>query len=192
MPFESKITLVLTSCGRYDLLARTLDTLMTFCGELFSEVIIAEDWEGEGQVRNIDRAYAQVKTPLIAHWEDDWETLSHEWVEESMEILGTHPEILQVWLRAHNDTNNHPIVQLPQYPFKTMDATWEWKGFSWNPGLRRKSDWEKIGGYMKHWQGSSDDTERYIGNLYAEMGYHAAILEPEGHVRHIGGGRSTK
>jgi hypothetical protein len=185
------VTLVLTSCGRFDLLARTLETLYLHAGR-YKEVIVAEDWERIGQVANIDRAYERVKTPLICHWEEDWATCANLWFYKSIAILEKYPTILQVWLRAHNDTNNHPIVQLPQYPFKTMDATWEWKGFSWNPGLRRKSDWEKIGGYMKHWQGSSDDTERYIGNLYAEMGYHAAILEPEGYVRHIGWGRSTK
>jgi hypothetical protein len=190
MPSENEVTLVVTSCARFDLLARTLRSFFENSG--CDQMIVAEDWNREGQVKMIDRAYGRVKTEYIMHFEDDWEVFRVGLLFRSFRILAKNPSILQVWLRAHNDTNNHPIVQLPQYPFKTMDATWEWKGFSWNPGLRRKSDWEKIGGYMKYWQGSSDDTERYIGNLYAEMGYHAAILEPEGYVRHIGGDRSTK
>jgi hypothetical protein len=193
MPSEKDVTLVVTSCGRHDLLARTLESLYRHCaGKAFDEVIIAEDWDRLGQVRNIDRAYERVKTTYVAHWEDDWETTAGGWLRQSIDILHTYPKILQVWLRAHDDTNGHPIVKLRPFNVPTMSTDFAWKGFSWNPGLRRLSDWKRIGGYSKHIVGNNSlRTERAIGELYCSLGYHAAILpEPGGYVRHIGDGRS--
>jgi hypothetical protein len=183
------VTLVLTSAGRYDLLARTLSSLYAHVpADAFAEVIIAEDWDREGQVRNIDRAYARVRTPYIFHCEDDWEFYRSGFIEPSLDLLKKYPGILQVWLRAHNDTNGHPTTHRPDY--LCMNPEWDWGGFSWNPGLRRRSDWNLI---MKHWQGSDNATEKYLSHVYRDLGMVAAILpEPGGYVRHIGNGRSTQ
>jgi hypothetical protein len=201
MPSASSrdVTLVLTSCGRFDLLARTLSSLYTHVpADAFAEVIIAEDWDREGQVRNIDRAYARVKTPYIFHAECDWEFYRSGFVEQSLDILEQNPTILQVWLRAHNDTNGHPLLYENSIGYRTspiLDPLWSagWGGFSWNPGLRRKLDWEQIGGYMRHWQGSDNRTEAHLSQFYSNRGRVAAIIpEPSGYVRHIGEGRSTQ
>ena len=152
-----------------------------------AEVIIAEDWEREGQVRNIERAYRRVKTPFIFHLEDDWVCYRSGVIERSLDILEKYPKVLQVWLRAHNDTNGHPIIHSEEYPFPILNPNWIWNGFSWNPGLRRLKDWQDIGGYMAYWNGSASTTEHVISKLYADKGMVAAILpEPEGSVRHIG------
>jgi len=190
---DHSITLVLTSAGRYDLLARTLDSLYKHAISSFAEVIIAEDWEREGQVRNIDRAYARVKTNWILHWEEDFLAIRSGFLSQSFDLMNAHSEILQVQLRAYDDVNGHPVVCGPVYNY--MDPHWSagWCGFSWNPGLRRKSDWERIGGYMKHWQGTDNKTEQYLSQLYAKEGMVAAILpEAKGYVRHIGQGRSLQ
>ncbi len=193
MTIDRSVTLVLTSAGRYDLLARTLESLYKHETFPFAEVIIAEDWNREGQVKNIDRAYARVKTPYIFHLEDDWLFYRGDFIEHSIDILETYHTVFQVWLRAHNDTNGHPLVSLRSCPFLILDPDWEWGGFSWNPGVRRLSDWERIGGYMKYWEGTDNKTERYLSHLYAAEGMAAAILpEPGGYVRHIGWGRSLQ
>jgi hypothetical protein len=176
-----EITLVVTSCGRYDLLAQTLESFYKFNTYPIKEVIVTEDWNQESQVKSLDRAYARVKTPYIFACEDDWQFYKSGFIEESLEILEKYPKILQVWLREHNDTNGHPIVKLPQFDCETMKINWGfWSGFSWNPGLRRLSDYQAIGSsYSKFGQ------EHLVSKAYADMGYHAAIT-PFGYVRHIG------
>src|ERR1035441_5909366 len=112
---NAEITLVLTSCGRYDLLSQTLESFYKFNTYSIKEVIIVEDWNREGQIKSIDKAYARVKTPYIFACEDDWCFYKSGFIEKSLEILEKYPKILQVWLREHNDTNGHPIVKLPQF-----------------------------------------------------------------------------
>ena len=191
------ITLVVTSCGRYDLLARTLDSLFAYSDLTFAEVILAEDWEGmSGQVRMIDKAYCRVKTPYIFHCEDDWEFYKRGFLGDSLEILEKYPDILQVWIRAHNDTNGHPIERRPEYDVPTMVYGFEgmWHGFAWNPGLRRLADYHRfyhrLGSYSSCTQGfSSAQAESVIGSYYKDAGFRAAILpEVNGYARHIGGG----
>src|SRR5450830_1702387 len=92
---QSNITLVVTSCGRFDLLKRTLETFDLFNTADIREVFITEDsgdeavrlaipehWRSHckflinrpklGQLASIDLAYESVKTPYIFHCEDDW------------------------------------------------------------------------------------------------------------------------
>ncbi|MCU1750757.1 glycosyltransferase family 2 protein [Pseudomonas sp. 6D_7.1_Bac1] len=121
---ESDITLVVTSCGRLDLLKRTLESFDRFNTAPVREVFITEDAGDEGvravipahwkehstffvnrpklgQLASIDLAYGHVKTPYIFHCEDDWEFYRPGFVEDSRTILELRPEILQVWLRNY-------------------------------------------------------------------------------------------
>lgn len=200
------VSLVVTSCSRPDLLKRTLDSFYKYNTYPISKVIIIEDGIGttpdiqnivylnsehRGQVPSIDLAYSYVDTPYIFHCEDDWEFYDYGFIEASLDILEKHNNILQVWLREHNDTNTHPIVKLHEFEFETMRAGMNmWHGFSWNPGLRRLSDYKRIGSYSEYSGHDNASTESNIGCLYKDLGYHAAIL-PKGYVRHIGWGRSV-
>jgi hypothetical protein len=121
---ESDITLVVTSCGRLDLLKRTLESFDRFNTAPIREVLITEDagdegvhavipahWKDHctvfvnqpklGQLASIDLAYGHVKTPYIFHCEDDWEFYRPAFVEDSRAILEQRPDILQVWLRNY-------------------------------------------------------------------------------------------
>ena len=70
-----------------------------------------------------------------------------------------------------------------------------WHGFSFNPGLRRLSDYVSIGGYGKHARFDFEvpwKAEQLIGEHYRRSGFYAAILcdgNGEGYVRHLGRGR---
>jgi hypothetical protein len=203
------VTLVVTSCGRADLLERTLESFFTLNTYPLARTIIIEDGPANppafpvpdltyianevriGQVCSIDRAYSRVDTPYVLHWEDDWETYRDGFIGPSLEILERYPEILQVWLRAYDDTAGHPIVKLPQFNVPTMSTDWKWHGFSWNPGLRRMTDYRRLGGYSQFRHRKSLGAELEISKVYRSLGYHAAILpEPKGYVRHTGDDRS--
>jgi hypothetical protein len=227
--FTDPVTVVVTACNRIDLLERTLESFFTFNTYAhISKVLVIEDsgiqnlnerlkerfanvtWlDNEtrlGQIASIDRAYALIDTPYIFHCEDDWEFYEHGFIEASMTVLEANRKLIVVWLRAHDDTNGHPIdedflgvAKTPcgdevKYRMMALDYG-GWHGFSFNPGLRRLKDYRDHfpKGYSQsfafdRWNGG--EGEGKIGAIYKSLGYRAAILDvPTGFVRHMGWGR---
>jgi Glycosyl transferase family 2 len=209
---QPEVTLVITSCGRFDLLQRSLDSFFKFNTYPLAEVILKEDSDqpvpkeltkyhefltvvddeaGEGQVRSIDRAYDLVSTPYVFHMEDDWEFYRAGFIEESLAILEAEPQCINVWLRERTDTNGHPVYE------DRMSTDWRgWHGFTWNPTLKRMTDYHAVGSYEsvvaacpeylppdKPWL-----KEAVVGTEYWRRGFYARIT-PRGYVRHIGENR---
>lgn len=226
-----RVTVVVTSCGRQDLLVRTLDSLIEHNTYPQCEFVIIEDGDGAanreiarryqgpmfrwietggriGQVAAIDMAYAAVESEYIFHCEDDWEFLASGFIEKSLTVLERNRSILQIWLRALDDTNDHPLLRPVLYaddvPYRLLEpehtsADWgSWHGFSWNPGLRRRRDYELIRPFaaLDHARtGKSYEVEREAGIFYQRRGLFAAILadnDGKGYVRHLGWGRRVR
>jgi hypothetical protein len=227
-PGRGAVTVVVTSCGRQDLLERTLDSFLAHNTHPIHEFIVMEDGDGAcnaalerkyagrpfrwmatgervGQVAAIDRAYAEVTTEYIFHCEDDWEFHAPGFIEPSKTLLDHNPSLLQVWLRGLADTNRHPVVGLTLttcgVPYRLLrhhhDAgAWGvWHGFSWNPGLRRRRDYDRLGSFGALDPGGTAATwrvEAAAGAFYQAQGFFAAVLAGNGgggYVRHLGGGR---
>ncbi|MDR3564034.1 MAG: discoidin domain-containing protein, partial [Negativicutes bacterium] len=205
-------TIVITSCNRHDLLEKTLKSLMRYnTYEGVREILVVEDGDADpadicarygarlirvgerrGQLHAIDIAYSQVKTPYIFHCEDDWEFYKSGFIEKSLIVLKGDEACVCVWLRAWDDTNGHPLsFQSPDKIFGVLsfDYLGTWHGFSWNPGLRRKSDYERVGPFSHVLNHHGDLGEPMVSTLYRDLGYHAVILDETGYVRHIGGDR---
>ncbi len=219
------IALVVTSCGRQSLLQRTLTTFTKFNTLAINEAVVIEDGgldhdqeslarmlkldperlvlikneKNLGQIRSIDRAYQAVRSDYIFHCEDDWEFYRPGFMEESLKILEADARIFCVWLRAHNDTNGHPIAPETQvtadgmsYHLMSTGNKGVWHGFTFNPGLRRKADCLVMGAYDElplahHLRGRSRITESDLSIHYHRLGYSAAISScKDGFVRHIG------
>ena len=220
------ITLVITSCGRFDLLKRTIESFIKFNTYPVEEVIIIDDSENKvahdkirdlmckthipmtlilneiniGQISSIDRAYAEVKTKYLFHCEDDWEFYKPGFLEKSLIILENKPKILQVWLRAHYDTNTHPIekelyeIHGVKYQIMQVNAIGgAWHGFTLNPGLRRLEDYNLVAPFTQYLKDGDFNalTECRIGQKYFELGFRSAILT-EGYIKHIGYGQQIK
>jgi Glycosyl transferase family 2 len=219
--FDSKslVTGVITSCNRHALLDRTLDSFFAMNSYPLRQLIVVEDGETiaeqlkekygaqeivwistgrrVGQIAAIDYAYSHVRPPYIFHMEDDWEFYRSRFIEASLTVLERRRKCLQVWLRALNDTNGHPVG--PRIHI-TGGVRWrrlafnygEWHGFSFNPGLRRLSDYVILGGYGSCSQFNFEyprRSESAISQWYRDRGYYAAILcddKGRGFVRHIG------
>lgn len=207
---DPDVTVVLTSCDRHDLLEKTLASFTQFnTYPRIKEVIVVEDGTADpsaicrkfgarlipigrraGQVNAIDTAYAQVTTPYIFHLEDDWEFYKAGFIEKSKALLDLDPSTMQVWLRAWDDTNKHPLsFQSDDEKFGViaLDVHGVWSGFSFNPGLRRLSDYKKIGSYgaiQRTTEGHHYEVA--ISLKYRQLGYRAVILDKGGYVRHIG------
>ena len=138
------VTVVITACGRTDLLEQTLYTFFKFNTYPITKVIIVEDSgkqqdfrqvqnlvpteldfiinkENIGQVKSIDAAYSKVETDYIFHCEEDWEFFKPGFIEKSFEILKTNPKLITVWLRGYNDTKNHAIMTDEKYQLANND-----------------------------------------------------------------------
>lgn len=133
------VTLVITSCGRLDLLKRTVDSLFTYYQFPKERFIIIEDSakaeiisqlklvfggsatliineKNIGLLASVDKAYQQIRTPYIFHCEDDWEFYRQGFIEESIAMLETDKTLKQVNLRSifHDYIVNHPLDIVPK------------------------------------------------------------------------------
>jgi len=222
---QREVTVVLTSCGRDDLLARTIESFLKFNTYPVKEWILIEDSgkagqhehykdlisgpvrtlynpQNMGQISSIDTAYAYVKTPYIFHLEDDWEFHKQGFIEESLRILNANAKVITVWLRAHDDTNGHPIEteDLGGYRYMTLNYANCWNGFTFNPGLRRSRDCLRLHPYsgLETLIAKGVDNRMELGEVdlsiyFKLLGYRGAITtDPAGFVKHIGAGRHVK
>lgn len=127
------VTLVITSCGRTDLLEKTISSFFEFNTYPITKTIIVEDSgipqdysnvlksvtspleliinkTNLGQVISIDKAYAKVETDYIFHCEEDWEFFKSGFIEKSFDILDNDLNLFTVWLKGHSDTKKHPVM----------------------------------------------------------------------------------
>jgi hypothetical protein len=217
---EDKITMVITSSNRLELLRKTIYSFLAFNTYPIEKYIIVDDSENTsfheiikkefgamfeiicnehriGQIASIDKAYARVKTPWIFHSEDDWQYYRQGFIEDSLKLMKAYPKILQVWLREINDTNGHPVIS---EVFKHENISYSYMadnflgyhGFSFNPGLKRLSDYELIKPYgsvpfirTPEKMARFYAPEMEISQFYWDLCYRAVIL-PQGSVKHIG------
>jgi hypothetical protein len=224
------ITICLTSCGRFDLLEKTISSLVSYWdGKPPAAFLIHEDsgqvpaalaielnrflswhWKIDakwtyshykGQIHAIDKLYCQVQTPYIFHCEDDWEFYQEGFVKDSLEVLKHDKDIYTVWLRHPSDRNGHPVLNgvrqtINNVRFQEMAVGYrrKWHGMTWNPGLRRLSDYRMAGHFEEfcQWNPSNHvESEEQFNQHYRKLGFKAATL-CRGFIRHIGNHNSTK
>lgn len=162
-----------------------------------------------GQSKSIDLAYGMIDTEYVFHCEEDWEFYDDEFIEQSLLILKADPQVLQAWIRPKSDKILNDIKPeiyeiggivvrdvLPK-SFMVKGAlpggkdliVRDYMGFSWNPGLKRMSDYKLLkNGY------SGISAEHMIDSFYRshKNGYKVVSIsenDQHGFVRHIGWGR---
>ena len=220
---KAKVTLAITSCGRMDLLEKTLISFFKFNSYPVLKTIIIDDSGGNfdakriskcipskyefiinkkniGQIKSIDKLYKKIKTPFFFHCEDDWEFFRSGFIEESLNILKDNKKIITVWLRAHNDTNDHPLTDFINLnnakPHKLLQKSYRgiWHGFTFNPGLKRLSDYLLLSPFQNQKIVFPQKDKFIISEVdlsikYEKLGFRAAISSlEEGYIRHIGDG----
>lgn len=210
---SSEITLMVTSCGRFDLLKRTLDTFDRFNTAPIREVFITEDsgdeavrdcvpehWRAHttfivnnpklGQMRSIDAAYAQINTFWVFHCEDDWAFYRPGFIEDSQLLLEADPQALQVWLRSYaHDLQVHS-------PYVFLNERQVTHGIAFYQLGSHKPDWQgfsfnpglrRLADYKQHAPYASHPGEKSLSRLYASENRYALILENDA-VLHTGFG----
>lgn len=227
---DRDITICLTSCGRFDLLEKTISSLVSYwdgpppaaflihedSGKLPNDLAIElnrflkRHWQIDakwivssraGQVHAIDALYTQVQTPYIFHCEDDWEFYQTGFIADSRSVLEHDSNIYTVWLRHPSDRNGHPVLAgvrrtRTDVRFQDMATNYRkvWHGLTWNPGLRRLSDYMMAGHFSKFCKWDERNhmlSEMQFNEHYRKLGFYGCTL-CRGFVKHIGNTNSTK
>lgn len=157
--------------------------------------------ENVGLIKSVDNGYAHITTDWVFHCEDDWKVTKDGFIQQSLAIMQSDCNIEEVWLA---DYNNHPLepeihdtggvkykLACDNYQkFMNGFNDFAWHGFTTACGLKRLSDYKKVGPYSEiPWQGTIWHREQAIGERYHDLGYRTACLLGE-YAVNIGYGKS--
>ena len=207
---EDDYTIVVTSCGRFDLLRQTLGSLFAHLDRPAKRVLVIEDSGDEsvraaladldppievivnnpqlGQMKSLDKVYALVDTPYVFHCEDDWEFFRDGFLAESFALLKARQDVSMVALRPRSELNplvrDMPVERLGEIEYFTLDPSLhpEYFSYSFNPGLRRLADLRALGSL------AAIGHEPDVSYAFKQRGMRMANLQRPA-VRHIGDGR---
>ena len=205
-----EVTVCVMSCGRLDLLARTMASfrstntggryiisedsadpaVIAEVTRLYPEAKIVSGPERLGIMRGIDRLYEAVTTPYIFHLEDDWGFDGPVDWTAAIALLEQDSKVANVLVRAFDElkpqwrAKSDPVVCGGQkFQIMRANAHPEFFGWSPNPGLIHKSLWE---------------THKPFGRMYPDQ--MSGLIKSKGRVvaymlpgvaRHIGAGRNV-
>ena len=204
------VTICITSCGRLDLLEKTLASFRAF--NLGGRFLISEDStkaeviaeatarypdmtvlsgpDRLGLMGSIDRLYSAVETPYIFHLEDDWTFDGPVDWDGAIALLDARDDVANVSLRAFDEIKakyreKSTPRKLAGREFAVMrtDAHPEFFGWSSNPGLIRKSLYDAYAPFARLMHDQ-------MSGLIKKDGRVVAYLLP-GVARHIGQGRNV-
>ena len=147
-----KITVFITSCGRFDLLERTIQLIWLHNFYPIERYIVIDNSgsnveasrpiekifdslgifdytviynsENIGQVASIDKGYALIDTPYIFHCEEDWACLQGGFLEKSLDLLKFDDKIVNINLRVRFDEEASS-----QHPIGELQVTPEGTGY---------------------------------------------------------------
>jgi hypothetical protein len=170
------VTCVLTSCGRFDLLERTVDSFLRRFD--VDKIVVAEDSTRAqeamefarrfpqvemrvnptrlGQMRSIDALYETISTPYVVHLEDDWEFGSSVDLEVGIRFLESRPDVSCLVL-ANGPYN--PKFERFAAPISfegvgmklwALEAHPQWFSYTFNPTLTRMSLWREHGPFASY------------------------------------------
>ena len=200
------LTIICTSCDRFDLLERTLDSFFALNKYPYVAFHINNDslnlppielvqkysdknitWH-EGTKRGLSASWdylvGLVETEYFFNLEDDWEFFDNPYfIEQSIRKMQTYEWIDQIWIRDKKD-HNHPLKS-HEFSFDEVMKNGDWCGFTFNPSLRKMSKWKSW--FPKGIAGKDEiEISRYLKDNYN------AISAKCPSIRHIGGGRHSK
>ena len=206
-----KITVVLTSCGRWDLLTRSIDSFLTHheparfiliddsgnpeivdrIRHRFPFVDLIANEQRIGQHAAIDKAYSKVRTPFIVHLEDDWDFSGTMRTDEAIQLLSDDASVSAVcFVVFHELKLRHRIHSFKfmyggqAYARMTRRAHRDWHGYSFYPTLVARATWEEYGPYANF------PNERALSRYVKDRG-RSLVYQLPGVAKHAGSGQSV-
>lgn len=171
------VSAVVTSCRRFDLLEKTLTSFLEQNDYPLEELIVIEDSDDQsihdiepllqgirhriilngkniGQIASIDKAYAGITSDYIFHMEDDWLFTRKDFIARAVDILERDPQTIMALVRDDADMPRYVrslktrCAGAANYKLAFPELHFLWHTFTFNPGLRRTSDYRVLpGGY---------------------------------------------
>jgi hypothetical protein len=192
-----KLTVVLTSCGRFDLLA---ETITSFLDHFDVDRIVVADDAGDagaaavfaakvpkvdmrvndprrGQMRSIDGLFASVQTPHVVHLEDDWKFTGGVDLDKVVRFLEARPDVSVVCIGYRFDKRFAASARKTtqdgiDYWVWDLDAHLKWFSYSFNPSVGRLAFWREHGPYEYF------KTEEGLSQFAKGRGLRIAMLIP--------------
>lgn len=207
-----QVTAVLTSCGRLDLLERTIKSLSQEFWDRIPVKILTEDSADTkifekvkkenkdggylngwtillnetklGQSASIDRAYSLVNTKYVFHLEDDWEFYDDKFIDRSLPILEKYDNVIQVTFRGNSPhpTDGDLYEEGTESEFGVLIP-----GYNGWPGFTYNPNVFKFLGYEKV-KPITGRQEKEVGLIFNDLDFHTVRLTKSS-VDHIGDGR---
>lgn len=207
MKMYDNVTLVLTSCGRLDLLEKTINSIGKEILDKIPTKILIDDSVNEdvynqikqseylaywtfllndeklGQAASIHKAYSIVDTDYVFHCEDDWGFDGFDFIQPSLNILEKYDNLVQVTFRKDSPHPTHDeVYEEGENSFRVLIPGYNgWPGFTYNPNIFRFSAYKQLGSCVGM-------TEKDVGIFYKNAGLYTAALERRV-VHHLGDGR---
>jgi hypothetical protein len=165
--------------------------------EMFPKYHLIFGDKNEGQMKSIDRAYAEVKTKYVYLSIDDWCCNGEKgFIEKALVVLKNDPMIEEVWFA---DYNGHPlqpdIIGKTRSEYRIVD-NWllgekTWHGFTTACALKRVEDYKLVAPFNKYYKSGLNiwEKEWTLGEEYYKLGYRSACLV-DVYVKNTGAGRS--
>ena len=206
----SKYSIVLTSCGRFDLLE---DTIRSFAAQFDFDVLTVAEDSGDhagaaavaqkfpfvemlvndpklGQMRSIDRLYERVKTPYVVHLEDDWRFERSCDLDKAARVLDANKDLTGIVIAYREPAPKFkPFIETrtiegATYRFFAPDAHPQWFSYSFNPSVVATATWKSFGPFAKY------KTEAELSVIAKNMGMRYAVITPAigihtGDERHV-------
>lgn len=199
---KEKVTFVLTSCGRPDLLDKTLESFFHYNTFKFDKLYLVEDsinnevyqrikgtWGNKidlifnkhkkGQIKSIIDTYKLIKTPYVFHCEDDWIYTRPSFVEECLKVLEYDEKIIQMWLESEASASRIDIFyydKLQKYKkigFKRVHCI---DGWEWGYfSFRPGVKRMKDYNLINGYNGYLNELD--IGVTYKKLGFYSVIAE---------------
>ena len=199
---KEKISFVLTSCGRVDLLDKTLESFFKFNNYPLEALYLTEDsvdkdvyekikkkWAGKiklllnqskkGQIQSIVDAYKLIDTPYIFHCEDDWVYTRKNFIQDSLKILEFDQKIIQVWLESKESASRldifsyGPLLKYKGIGFRRVFCK---EGWEWGHFSFRPGV-KRMSDYNLISGYESYKNELDIGVSYKSYGFYTVIIE---------------
>ena len=199
---KEKMSFVLTSCGRIDLLDRTLKSFFKYNDYPLEDLYLTEDsidndvyehiekkWKKKlnllfnknkkGQIQSIVDVYKLIKTPYIFHCEDDWVYTRKNFIKDSLKILEYDKKIIQVWLESKDSASRldifsyGPLIKYRGVSFRKVFCK---EGWEWGYFSFRPGV-KRMKDYNLIGGYGNYKNELDIGVSYKQLGYYTVIIE---------------
>lgn len=204
------VTICITSCGRLDLLDRTLESFRRFnaggryiisedstlphviaeVARKYPEMQLLHGPDRLGITRSIDRLYDAVTTPYVFHLEDDWQFVGPVDWQAAIDVLETRPDIVNVCVRSFKEIRLR--FRLQSKPLRSggkhlrvMNRSSHPEFFAWspNPGLIKLELHRQYGPFGRYYPDE-------VSAVMKRDGKTMAFMLP-GVAMHIGHGRNV-